>query len=141
MKGGAHPSPFTALAFPDSKKVPIYCWVDRENFPVVKWRSPASNSRPYSDFKHHQATLTIRPWRLSNRIYSAIKRSFFFPFLYHIRTDVGAGCVQLWIRSAEPPGEHRYENCNNHICITFTRRMLAKARGSSPRTNHNLGLT
>ena len=23
---------------------------------------------------------------------------------------LGAGCVQLWIRSAEPPGEHRYEN-------------------------------
>ena len=29
MKGGAHPSPFAALAFPNSKKVPIFCWVDR----------------------------------------------------------------------------------------------------------------
>ena len=28
MKGGAHPSPSAALAFPNSKKVPIYCWVD-----------------------------------------------------------------------------------------------------------------
>ena len=35
MKGGAHPSPFAALSFPNSKKVPIYCWVDREGFPVV----------------------------------------------------------------------------------------------------------
>ena len=26
MKGGAHPSPFAALSFPDSKKVPNYCW-------------------------------------------------------------------------------------------------------------------
>ena len=26
----------------------------------------------------------------------------------------GAGCVQLRIRSAEPPGEHRYENWNNN---------------------------
>ena len=25
IKGGAHPSPFPALAFPNSKKVPIYC--------------------------------------------------------------------------------------------------------------------
>ena len=27
---------------------------------------------------------------------------------------LGAGCVQLWICSAEPPGEHRYENRNNN---------------------------
>ena len=25
-------------------------------------------------------------------------------------TDFGAGCVQLWIRSSEPLGEHPYEN-------------------------------
>ena len=31
---------------------------------------------------------------------------------------LGAGCVQLWICSAEPPGEHRYENRNNNInCV------------------------
>ena len=29
MKGGAHPTPFAALSFLNSKKVPIYCWVDR----------------------------------------------------------------------------------------------------------------
>ena len=27
---------------------------------------------------------------------------------------LGAGCVQQWIRSAEQPGEHRYENRNNN---------------------------
>ena len=27
MKGGAHPSSFTALSFPNSRKVPIFCWV------------------------------------------------------------------------------------------------------------------
>ena len=27
---------------------------------------------------------------------------------------LGAGCVQLLIRFAEPPGEHRYENRNNN---------------------------
>ena len=32
------------------------------------------------------------------------------PFTRNSRTDFGAGCVQLWIRSAEPPGEHL---CNN----------------------------
>ena len=30
MKGGDNPSPFTALSFPDSIKVPIYWWNDRE---------------------------------------------------------------------------------------------------------------
>ena len=29
MKGGAHPSPFAALSFPDSKKAPNYCWFNR----------------------------------------------------------------------------------------------------------------
>ena len=28
-------------------------------------------------------------------------------------TDFSAGRVQLWIYSADPPGEHRYENSNN----------------------------
>ena len=42
MKGGAHPSPFAALSFPNSKKVPIYCWVDRESFPAAAQRSRAS---------------------------------------------------------------------------------------------------
>ena len=32
---------------------------------------------------------------------------------------LGAGCVQLWIRSAEPPEEHRYENRNNNGEIHF----------------------
>ena len=30
------------------------------------------------------------------------------------RTDLSAGCVQLRMRSAEPPGEHCYENLNNN---------------------------
>ena len=45
MQGKAHPSPFAALSFPNSKKVPIYCWVGRESFPVVAGQSPASYSR------------------------------------------------------------------------------------------------
>ena len=28
MEGGVNPSPFAALSFPDSKKVPNYCWVN-----------------------------------------------------------------------------------------------------------------
>ena len=31
MKGGVNTSYFAALSFPDSKKVPIYCLVDRES--------------------------------------------------------------------------------------------------------------
>ena len=37
MKGRAHSLPFTALFFPDSKQVSIYCWVDRESFPFFRW--------------------------------------------------------------------------------------------------------
>ena len=33
MKDGARSSCFTSLSFLDSKKVSIYCWVDRERFP------------------------------------------------------------------------------------------------------------
>ena len=67
MKGGAHPSPFAALSFPNSEKVPIYCWVDRDSFAVAAWRSPASNSQPYGDFLHrNRAALTTRPRRLSS---------------------------------------------------------------------------
>ena len=60
MKGGAHPSPFAALSFTNSKKVPLYCWVDRESFPAAAWRSRASNSR--------DTALTTRPRRLSLRL-------------------------------------------------------------------------
>ena len=52
MKGGAHSFPFAALSFPNSKKLSIFCWVDRESFPVAAWRSRASNSRFYGDFLH-----------------------------------------------------------------------------------------
>ena len=37
----AHLSPFTALSFPYSKKVPIFCWVDREIF-----QSPHGGAKP-----------------------------------------------------------------------------------------------
>ena len=61
MEGGAHPSPFAALSFPDLKRVSIYCWVNRKSFPVVEWRRPALNSQPFGDFLYHnQAVLTTR---------------------------------------------------------------------------------
>ena len=43
MKGRAHVSTFTALSFPDLKKEPMYCWVDRESFPVVEAKSQSQN--------------------------------------------------------------------------------------------------
>ena len=43
MKGRAHVSPFTALSFPNLKKEPMYCWVDRESFPVVEAKSQSHN--------------------------------------------------------------------------------------------------
>ena len=35
MNGGAHPSSFAALSLPDSKRIPIFCWVDRVGWLVV----------------------------------------------------------------------------------------------------------
>ena len=67
-KDGANHSPFAALCFPDSKKGTLYCSVDRESFPFVGWRIPASNSRPSDNFLHHsQAALTTRLRHLSMR--------------------------------------------------------------------------
>ena len=63
MKGEAYPSPFAALAFPNSKKVPIHCWVDRER--EFSSRRMA-NSQPYGNFLHfNRAALIIRQRRLS----------------------------------------------------------------------------
>ena len=42
-----------------------------------------------------------------------------------LRTGFGTGCVQFWIRSAEPPGEHRYENRSNNI-YTYSRILMAR---------------
>ena len=43
-----------------------YCWVDRDSFPVVVWRSKASSTRPSGNFLHHnRAALTTRLRRLS----------------------------------------------------------------------------
>ena len=69
MKCGAHPSPFAAFSFPDSKKIPIYCWVDtvtyiyicvfighwltKRVFPAVGWQNLGAISRPSGDFLHH----------------------------------------------------------------------------------------
>ena len=66
MKGGAHPSPFAALSFPNSKKVPIFCWVDRE-FSSRRMAQPSLELTRYGDFLHHsRAALTTQPRRLSN---------------------------------------------------------------------------
>ena len=68
MKGGAHPSPLAALSFPNSKKVPIYCWVDRE-FSSRRTAKPSLELTLYGDFLHHnRAALTTRPRRLSQYV-------------------------------------------------------------------------
>ena len=58
MKGGAHPSPFAALSFPNLKKVPIYCWVDRE-FSIRRMAKPSLELTTVWQLLHNnQATLT-----------------------------------------------------------------------------------
>ena len=58
MKGGAYPSPFAALSFPNSKKIPIDSWVDRD-FSSCRMAKPSLKLPLYGDFLHHkQASLT-----------------------------------------------------------------------------------
>ena len=38
MKDGTYTSPFAVLSSPVTKKVPIYCWVYRQSFPVVEFQ-------------------------------------------------------------------------------------------------------
>ena len=52
VKGGAHSSPFTAILFPDSKKVPICCWVDK-SFQVIGWQNLGAISQTFGKFLHH----------------------------------------------------------------------------------------
>ena len=46
MKSGVHASTFAALSFLNSKKYPVYCWVDKGSFPVPGWLKSDSNNRP-----------------------------------------------------------------------------------------------
>ena len=52
MKCGAHPSRFATLSFHDSKKLPIYCWVDWESFLVALTTRPPSFSNLFSGDVH-----------------------------------------------------------------------------------------
>ena len=51
------------------------------------------------------------------------------------RMDFGAGCVQLWICSTEPPGEHPYENGNN-ISVILTRELIVSTPAVSQQNYH-----
>ena len=65
MKSGARVSPFASLSSPNSKKIPIYCWVVRE-FCSRRMAKPSLELTPYGDFLHHRrAALTTRSRRLS----------------------------------------------------------------------------
>ena len=54
VKGGINPSPFAALSFPVSKKVPIDWWVNNESISLVGRRNPGAVSRPLGNFLHHK---------------------------------------------------------------------------------------
>ena len=58
----AHPSPFAALAFPNSKKVPIYCWLTERVFQLPHGEAQPRTHNLYGDFLHrNQAALITRP--------------------------------------------------------------------------------
>ena len=80
MKGGAHPSPFAALSFPNSKKVPIFCWVE---FSSRRMAQPSLELTRYGDFLHHsRAALTTRPRRLSATLH------IFIYYPYELRQGI-----------------------------------------------------
>ena len=94
MKGGAHPSPFAALSSLIRKRVFIYCWVDRESFPVAAWRSRNSNSRDTATFCAIAGSLVI----LSPVIMSVLKTlllqclsesEFYGDLVYKFRKIIG----------------------------------------------------
>ena len=63
MESGAHPYPFARLCFPDSKQVPIYCWVEKEfsSRRIAKPRFELTTSRRFSaSLPHNRAALTTR---------------------------------------------------------------------------------
>ena len=62
MKGTASPSPFVALSFPDSEKVHIYCWVNRESFQVA---TGSTWVQIHYLLNHNCASLSTRPQCLS----------------------------------------------------------------------------
>ena len=67
MKGGAHPSPFAALSFPDSKKVryPFSARLREREFSSRRTAQPSLELTRYGDFLHHsRAALTTQPRRL-----------------------------------------------------------------------------
>ena len=51
----SYPSLLTVSSFPESKQVPIYCWVDRESFPVTRWPNTGLN---HDRLYHKLAALT-----------------------------------------------------------------------------------
>ena len=69
-----HQSPFVALSFPNLKKIPIYCWVDRESFPVLSWQSQALNLCFAATF----CTITKQLYPLDHGAYLQCGQSSFF---------------------------------------------------------------
>ena len=104
MEGRAHPSPFTALSFPDSKKVPVYCWVDRENLKVVEWLRQVSISRPFGDvLLHNRASLMIQLRCFSDADGMAVRL---------LLSDLGLHCL---LRNECPSTENFYGSLRKFI--------------------------
>ena len=74
MKGTAFPSPFAALSFPDSEKVLIYCWVNRESFQVA---TGPTWVQMHDLLNHNCASLSTQPQCLS---YTNIILPYFFGY-------------------------------------------------------------
>ena len=66
MKGGAHPSPFASLSSLIRKRYPFTAGLTE--FSSRRIAKLSLKLTLHGDFLHHNgATLTTRPWRLSNK--------------------------------------------------------------------------
>ena len=86
MKGGAYLSPFTALSSPNLKKVPIYCWADRE-FSSRRIVKLSLELTLCCDFLHHnRVALTTRPWHVElAQPYSGVEINSSKEQIYHLK--------------------------------------------------------
>lgn len=93
------------------KQTHINCYKDYTN--VSNYESVGN--RPFN----MQLIKAVLSWYtlFTNNICQTV--TVFQIFLHKQHSKVPQGCMQLWIRSTEQPGEHRYENVN--IKVPFGR--------------------
>ena len=83
MTSRAHPFPFTALSFPNLKKVPIYCWFDRASEfsnhqtakPSLELKTFWQLCAPKSSCSYHSTTAPLNQMDVNSELLSELRSS------------------------------------------------------------------